>query len=171
VGATSGKLGEIGDFVLGVMERLDLGAFEISESSEGELIIVEIKGAAAQELAGGGGRTVDALQLIANQASARIYTERRRVVLDIEGNTEAREEFLTKLADRVANRALQTSRPVALDPMNSHDRRAIHVALRDREDVATISEGSGRFRQVVVVPEGSDEFEDACEQSDRANQS
>jgi spoIIIJ-associated protein len=150
---------------------MDLGSFDISESTDGELIVVEIKGEAARELTSGSGRTVDALQLIANQASARIHPERRRVVLEVEGNTEAREEFLTKLASRVASRALETGRPVALDPMNSHDRRAIHVALRDRDDVATISEGSGRFRQVVVVPEGSDEFEDACEQSDHANQS
>jgi hypothetical protein len=42
------------------------------------------------------------------------------------------------------------------------------MALRDREDVATMSEGEGRYRQVVVVPESSDEFEEAREQSERA---
>jgi spoIIIJ-associated protein len=171
VGSSVGELGEIGDFVLGVMERMDLGAFEISESSDGELIVVEVKGAATRELAGGGGRIVDALQLLTNQASARIYPDRKRVVIDIEGNAEAREEFLTKLADRVAKRALQTGRAVALDPMSGRDRRTIHVALRDRDDVVTISEGSGRFRQVVVVPEGSDEFDEALEQSEQANSS
>jgi predicted RNA-binding protein Jag len=171
VGSSTGELGEIGDFVLGVMERMDLGAFEISESSDGELIVVEVKGEATRELAGGGGRVVDALQLLTNQASARIYPDRKRVVIDIEGNAEAREEFLTKLADRVAKRALQTGRAVALDPMSGRDRRTIHVALRDRDDVVTISEGSGRFRQVVVVPEGSDEFDEALEQSEQANSS
>jgi spoIIIJ-associated protein len=87
------------------------------------------------------------------------------VVVDVEGGAEAREEFLNKLADRVAKRALQTGRAVALDPMNGRDRRAIHVALRDRDNVATMSEGAGQYRQVVVVPEGSEEFEEAREQS------
>ena len=89
-------------------------------------------------------------------------------MIDVEGDADAREEFLEKLAERVAKRALQTGRAVALDPMNGRDRRLIHMALRDREDVATMSEGEGRYRQVVVVPENSDEFEEAREQSERA---
>ena len=47
------------------------------------------------------------------------------------------------------------------------DRRLIHVALRDRDNIVTMSEGAGRYRQVVVVPEGSDEFEEAREKSEQ----
>jgi spoIIIJ-associated protein len=97
--------------------------------------------------------------------------DRQRVVIDIEGNEDAREEFLAKLAQRVAKRALETGRPVALDPMNGRDRRMIHIALRDRDDVATISEGEGRYRQVVILPEGADGFDDAREESERAGNS
>jgi len=147
---------------------MDLGPFELSESLEGEMIVLQLQGPAAKSLASGQGRTVDALQLLVNQVSARVSPERQRVVIDVEGDADAREEFLGKLAERVANRALQTGRPVALDPMNARDRRLIHLALRDRDDVATISEGEGRYRQVVVVPESSDEFEDACAQSERS---
>ena len=168
VGSVSGELGEIGQFLLGTIERMGLGAFEISESKEGEMIVLQVKGSAAQTLSSGQGRTVDALQLLVNQVSARVSPERQRVVIDVEGDADAREEFLGKLAERVAKRALQTGRPVALDPMNGRDRRLIHVALRDREDVATMSEGEGRYRQVVVVPDSSDEFEDARAQSERA---
>lgn len=168
VGTVSGELGEIGQFLLGTIERMGLGAFEISESKEGEMIVLQVEGSAAQALSSGQGRTVDALQLLVNQVSARVSPDRQRVVIDMEGDADAREEFLGKLAERVAKRALQTGRPVALDPMNGRDRRLIHVALRDREDVATMSEGEGRYRQVVVVPESSDEFEDARAQSERA---
>jgi len=168
VGSVSGELGEIGQFLLGTIERMGLGAFEISESKEGEMIVLQVKGSAAQVLSSGQGRTVDALQLLVNQVSARVSPDRQRVVIDVEGDADAREEFLGKLAERVAKRALQTGRPVALDPMNGRDRRLIHVALRDREDVATMSEGEGRYRQVVVVPDSSDEFEDARAQSERS---
>jgi spoIIIJ-associated protein len=163
-----GELGEIGQFLLGTIERMGLGPFEISESREGEMIVLQVKGTAAQTLSSGQGRTVDALQLLVNQVSARVSPDRQRVVIDVEGDADAREEFLARLAERVAKRALQTGRPVALDPMNGRDRRLIHLALRDREDVATMSEGEGRYRQVVVVPESSDEFEEARAQSERA---
>ena len=132
------------------------------------MIVLQVKGPAARELASGQGRTVDALQLLVNQLSARISSDRERVVVDVDGNADAREEFLGKLAERVAKRALQTGRAVALDPMNGRDRRMIHMALRDREDVATMSEGEGRYRQVVVVPENSDEFAEVRAQSERS---
>ena len=45
--------------------------------------------------------------------------------------------------------------------MNGRDRRTIHIALKERDDVATMSEGEGRYRQVVVVPDGADEFAEA----------
>jgi spoIIIJ-associated protein len=164
----TGELGEIGQFLLGTIERMGLGSFEISESEDGEMVVLQVKGPAGQTLSSGQGRTVDALQLLVNQVSARIGPDRQRVVVDVEGDADAREEFLGKLAERVAKRALQTGRAVALDPMNGRDRRLIHMALRDREDVATMSEGEGRYRQVVVVPENSDEFEEARAQSERA---
>jgi predicted RNA-binding protein Jag len=49
--------------------------------------------------------------------------------------------------------------------MNSRDRRIVHVALRDRDQVATMSIGSGRYRQVLVVPEGAAEYDEAVEAS------
>ncbi len=168
VGSVIGELGEIGQFLLGTIERMGLGPFEISESQEGEMVVLQVKGPAGQKLSSGQGRTVDALQLLVNQVSARFGPDRQRVVIDVEGDADAREEFLGKLADRVAKRALQTGRAVALDPMNGRDRRLIHMALRDRDDVATMSEGEGRYRQVVVVPENSDEFEEARAKSERA---
>jgi spoIIIJ-associated protein len=140
---------------------MDLGPFEISENREGDLLIFEIRGAATAELARGEGRSVDAIQLLANQAAARLSDEPPRVVVDVEGNPEARESLLSRLAERVARRARDTGRAVALDPMNGRDRRLIHLALRDDEGIATMSIGEGRYRQVVVVPEGAPEFEDA----------
>jgi len=169
VGSVTGELGEIGQFLLGTIERMGLGPFEISESKDGEMVVLQVKGPAGQTLSSGQGRTVDALQLLVNQVAARVGPDRQRVVIDVEGDADAREEFLGKLAERVAKRALQTGRAVALDPMNGRDRRLIHVALRDREDVATMSEGEGRYRQVVVVPENSDEFEEARAKSERGS--
>ncbi|MBW2400371.1 MAG: hypothetical protein JRG80_14005 [Deltaproteobacteria bacterium] len=168
VGAPRGDIGEIGRFVLGIIERMNIGPFDIAESSEGKLLAFELKGRAAEVLASGDGRPVDALQLLANQLAARDEDNPRRVVLDVEGNVDAREDFLSGLAARAAGRARKTGRAVALDPMNGRDRRSIHIALQDESDVATMSSGEGRYRQVVIVPEGAPEYEEARRESDSA---
>lgn len=165
VGTAQGKLGEVGAFLLGTIERIDVGPFQISENADGDLLVYEIRGAAAETLASGDGRTVDALQLLANQVAQQCELE-ERVVVDIEGNTTGREDFMAGLAERAARRARKTGRAVALDPMNGRDRRLIHIALRDVDDVATVSVGEGRYRQVMIAPEGTPEFERAQDESE-----
>jgi len=149
--------------VKGLVERMDLGAFEISESAENDaLVVIQVRGPAAQRLVGGEGRTVDAIQLLANQASLRASgDDAPRVVLDVEGDADQREVYLTRVAERAASRARETGRPVALEAMNPKDRRTVHVALRDADGIATMSVGEGRYRQVVVVPDNAPEYEEA----------
>ncbi|MDH5306133.1 MAG: hypothetical protein OEW02_03030, partial [Myxococcales bacterium] len=146
-------------------ERLDLGPFEIGESQEGELLVYEVRGVAARSLTGGDGRPVDALQLLVNQAAMTSEEDFKRVVLDVEGGTEAREELLTGLVGRAVRRARESGRAIALDPMSARDRRIVHVTVREYEEMATMSIGEGRYRQVVVVPKGAPEYEEALQQS------
>jgi spoIIIJ-associated protein len=160
-----GEVGEIGRFVLGAVERLDLGSFELQESREAGVVILALRGQAARALAGGDGRSVDALQVLANQAAMKNSEEAERIVLDVEGDLAARESRLGELAERAARRARETGRAIALDPMSPRDRRGIHLALRGAEGVATMSIGEGRYRQVIVVPEGAPEYEDAVQES------
>jgi spoIIIJ-associated protein len=88
-----------------------------------------------------------------------------RIVLEVEGDVEARESRLVDLAERAARRARETGRAIALDPMSGRDRRIIHLELRGAEGVATMSIGEGRYRQVVVVPAGAPEYEEAVRES------
>ena len=167
-GNAGGAIGPVGDFILGAVERMKLGSFEISESSEGDFLIYQLTGPAAEVLQSGDGRATDALQLIANQVAMRQNDDAPRIVVDVEGGGEEREQTLARLAERATKRARETGRSIALDPMNGRDRRAIHIAIRDEDDVATMSVGEGRYRQVLVVPEGAPEYEDAVAESARA---
>jgi spoIIIJ-associated protein len=171
VGTAEGSLGEIGAFVHGLVERMGRGPFTISEAREAEMIVVHLRGPAAEALTADDPRIGEAIQLLANQATLRLVAEDQeppRVVVDLEGGAESRESFLAAMAERVARRAVETGRAVALDPMNPRDRRAIHLALRGTQGVATMSRGEGRYRQVVVVPEGAPEYDEAVAQTDLA---
>ena len=164
-GTPKGDIGPIGDFLLGAVERMKLGSFEISESSEGDFLIYQLSGPAADALQSGDGRATDALQLVANQVSMRQSEDSPRIVVDVEGGGDEREQTLGRLADRAVKRAKETGRSIALDPMNGRDRRTIHIKIREEEGVATMSIGEGRYRQVLVVPEGAPEYDDAVSES------
>lgn len=163
VGTATGVLGELGTFVKGLVEKMEVGSFEISENKENEaLVVIQLRGPGAQRIVGGEGRAVDAMQLLANQASLRISgDDAPRVVLDVEGDGDQREVYLTRVAERAASRARETGRPVALEAMNPKDRRSVHVALREADGIATMSVGDGHYRQVVVVPDNAPEYEEA----------
>ena len=164
-GTPKGDVGEIGKFLIGAVERMKLGNFEIVESSEGDFLIYQLSGPAADALQAGDGRATDALQLVANQVSMRQSEDAPRIVVDVDGGGDEREETLGRLADRAVKRAKETSRSIALDPMNGRDRRTIHIKIKEIEAVATMSIGEGRYRQVLVVPEGAPEYEDAVSES------
>jgi spoIIIJ-associated protein len=168
VGTPRGPLGDVGDYVKGLIERMELGPFEIERIEQEGVEVFQITGAASAGLTTGDGRTPDAIQLLANQASARRGDDAPRIVIDVEGNEERREALLFRVAERAAARARETGRTVALDPMSPRDRRSIHVALREAGGVATLSVGEGSYRQVLVVPEGAPEYEEARSASESA---
>lgn len=104
-------------------------------------------------LIGKHGQTLDALQYLVNLAANQGLTEERvRIVLDIEGYRERREETLYRLAARLADRCCRTNQRVVLEPMNRHERKLIHLALQENHRVLTYSAGDEPFRKVVIEP-------------------
>ncbi len=167
-GTAEGELDAVGEFVLGTLERMGLGSFSIASSEEGDFAVYKLTGPAASTLSQDG-RAADALQLLANQAEMQDSDEPRRIVVDVEGAAERRDQFLSRLADRASERALESGRSIALDPMNGRDRRIVHVAVREMDKVATMSIGEGQYRQVVIVPEGAAEYEKAVQSSEQSD--
>ena len=169
-GEAEGDIGPIGEFILGVIERMELGPFGIvKETEEERFIVYQVTGTAANGLTTGDGRTPDAIQLLANQVASRTDEDPKRIIIDVEGNRGRRDDFVERVAERAARRAQDTGRTVALEPMSPRDRRIIHVALRESDGVATMSRGEGRYRQVLVVPEGAAEYEEAETASQASN--
>jgi spoIIIJ-associated protein len=63
--------------------------------------------------------------------------------------------MLRRLAKRMAEQAIQRGRTVSLEPMPPHERRIIHLALRDNPNVTTESVGEGDHRKVTIIPRRS----------------
>jgi spoIIIJ-associated protein len=75
-----------------------------------------------------------------------------KILLDCDGYRALRIEEL-KMTARVAAERVQTAgQPFKLNPMNSRERRIVHLALQEFPGVRTESVGMGEHRQVVIYP-------------------
>jgi len=100
------------------------------------------------------GQTIDAVQHLAQRIVFREGPSPVRVVVDADGYRERREESLRADAERAAEEAQRTDRPVELNPMPAAERRIVHEYLRERGGVGTHSEGDEPERRLVVSPLG-----------------
>ena len=126
-----------------------------SEDDEAQHWTLEIQGRELGALIGRRGETLAALQYITRLIASRDLERRAHIVIDVEGYKSRRETLLRRLAKRMAEQAVQRGRTVSLEPMPPHERRIIHLALRDNPDVTTESVGEGDRRKVTIVPRRS----------------
>jgi spoIIIJ-associated protein len=75
-----------------------------------------------------------------------------RLQVDVEGYRTRRERSLEQLANRMATQAVKTGRRQTLEPMPANERRIIHLALRDNDEVTTESVGEEPRRKVTIIP-------------------
>ena len=77
-----------------------------------------------------------------------------RIAFDANDYRLLRIEELRLSATTAADKVKRTGVPFRFNPMNSRERRVIHLALRNEPAVRSESLGSGPARQVVVYPSG-----------------
>lgn len=114
--------------------------------------IIDIKGEDLGVLIGPRGETLDSLQFLGRLMVAHKLHRRANFVVDVEGFRKRREQALTRLAERMAEKTRQRGEPITLEPMSAYERRIIHMTLRDVPDVYTESAGEGKQRRVRIFP-------------------
>jgi spoIIIJ-associated protein len=115
-------------------------------------VVLDVEGDDLGILIGRQGETLRDLQYITRLIVSRKVQHWVNVLVDVGGYKRRRERVLTELAQRMAERVVAEGRPVSLEPMPAHERRIVHMALRDHEFVTTESTGEGRRRKVVILP-------------------
>ncbi len=73
-----------------------------------------------------------------------------RINLDVNGYKAQRQDKLINMAQRMAERVVESGRAIILEPMAAIDRRIVHMALRDHPSVFTESLGEGSSRKVQI---------------------
>ena len=141
------------EFLLGVLERMGISA-DIDIKDETDKTVLEIQTSDTELVIGRRGVVIDALQHLVNKA---VFKEKRDekqkpIVVDSGGFRDKQIERLRTLAQRMAEKALQTKQIVELQPMSPHDRRIVHMAIAEIPGLSSRSEGEGEDRHILVVP-------------------
>ena len=146
----SEEFAAIRTFLSGLLDRMGVKAdIEISER-EGGGVNVNLSGNGMGAIIGRRGETLDAIQHLTNYVINRGSEKHTHISVDAENYRSKREESLTRLAEKMAEKAIKYKRSMALEPMNSYERHVIHTALQNYEGVTTSSTGVEPNRRVVV---------------------
>jgi spoIIIJ-associated protein len=130
--------------------RADVETEETPEDEPLKLNIVPDADYVLGTLIGRRGETLAALQLLVNLITYKQTGERERIIIDVEGYRARREDNLRSMAERIAQQVRSSGRPVMLEAMPPNERRIVHIALADYQDISTESTGEGDARRVVV---------------------
>jgi len=103
-------------------------------------------------LIGKGGRTIDALSMIAKQYIHNEIGTNFRFILDVGEYKAKQQKNIEYLAKKIAREVAKTKIEAKLDPMNSYERRLVHSILSDNDKVYTESIGEEPNRAVVIKP-------------------
>jgi len=115
-------------------------------------ILVDFTGPDSPMLLDRGGELLRALELLALEMLRLPSGEHEKISFDCQNHRSLRIQELRTAATVAAEKVRSTGTPYQFSPMSSRERRIVHLALRDAEDLLTQSEGEGSRRCLVVYP-------------------
>ena len=143
---------------------LDLADFDLDfDISEGETLhpdfenpdlLVRFSGPDVELLLANKAELLLALEHLTMEALRMAPEEHSRLCFDANDHRLLRIQELRLSAEAAAERVKKTGVPFHFSPMNSRERRILHLAMRGETQVRSESVGEGPIRQVVVVPAG-----------------
>lgn len=158
-----GQLSEVEQFATSCLENLlkfmgieatvtQRYAPELVEGDEAPPLVLDIMGGDLGILIGRQSETLQALQFMVRTMVSKQTNRWHSIMIDVESYRARRRSSLQRLAERMAERAVSSGKKVVLEAMPAHERRIIHITLRDHPAVITKSVGSDDNRKVTIIP-------------------
>jgi spoIIIJ-associated protein len=115
-------------------------------------ILVEFSGPDSGLVLERGAELLRALELLAMESLRLPGNEHEKICFDCMNHRALRLQELRMAATVAAERVRKSGVPYRFAPMSSRERRIVHLALREYDDLQTASEGEGGRRFVVLSP-------------------
>ncbi|OGP89156.1 MAG: hypothetical protein A2157_11070 [Deltaproteobacteria bacterium RBG_16_47_11] len=137
--------------MLGLLQRMGIETQVEGSIREGDLYL-EVKGDEEGILIGKHGRTLESLQLLINRMVNKQVKKPFRIILDIADYKKRRTDSLKKMASRLGENAKRTGSAITVGPFSAHDRRIIHMTLKEDPSLTTESLGEGEWKKIKITP-------------------
>jgi spoIIIJ-associated protein len=139
------------ELMMGLLERMEINTVLEGFLREGD-IYLEVSGDKRGILIGKHGHTLESLQFLINRMVNKRLKEPVRVILDINDYRKRRADNLKKMAVRLGEKVKTVGHGLTIGPFNAHDRRIIHIALKEDPFLRTESLGEGETKKIKIIP-------------------
>jgi spoIIIJ-associated protein len=107
-------------------------------------------------LIGRRGETLASIQHVVNRIFTSKTGRHSKVTIDVGGYVKRKHRLLIEKAHKIAERVRKTRKDFDFEPLKAADRRIIHLAVAEFNDVTTYTIGDGLLRKVVITPKSND---------------
>jgi len=143
-------------FIRGLLDAFGLEG-EVTTRIDDRVLYLDVSGEQTEALVGPKGSVMYSVLELSRTVVQRKTYGAPRMRIDIAGYAERRREALKIYAGKLAAQVLEDEEEVMLEPMNAADRKVVHDAIAEIDDVRSYSEGEDPRRAVVVAYSGGDE--------------
>jgi spoIIIJ-associated protein len=144
---------ELRTFCADICSRITGTPVEVKASLQGDRLRMDIQNEQISQILGENSKLAESLEHLLRKKPRHLKQELPfRVFIDAGNSRRGREEELAAVAKEMAEKVVETQRPVVLNYQSSYDRRIIHTTLEGDERVFTKSIGSGSNRKLMVLP-------------------
>ena len=138
------------DYLTPIFKLMGVEDFSFTAVKKGEATILRVTGEHMGALIGRRGETMESLSYLASLVINRMEGPYVKLGLDVGGYRNKREDDLSALAKRIAERVIRTGCYYEMEPMNPYERHIIHTAVAEIEGVRSESKGEGPNRHIVI---------------------
>lgn len=96
--------------------------------------------------------TLDSFQLILALMINNRRSQPRRILLDVNGYRQEREQQILAQANALAQEVLATGVAKPMPPLSPTERRLVHLYFKDHDQITTYSQGEGLNRRLFLSP-------------------
>ncbi len=125
---------------------------DLVEVGETPPLVLDITGGDLGILIGRRSETLQALQDMVRLMVSKELNTWLPIMVDVEAYRVRRRQSLRQMAEKMAERVTVSRKKMVLEAMPAHERRIIHITLRDHPAVTTKSVGSDDNRKVTIIP-------------------
>jgi spoIIIJ-associated protein len=147
----NGSLEKLKDILENIVKEIDANA-TVKVNTDEEEPVLNIIGDGGGIFIGKKGMTLTALQFVLNKIRLNKLNDLPHVTVDSESYRSRHKNSLIALSKRLSEKAKKRGAPESTNPLNSSDRRIVHMEMKKDPELTTWSKGEGNLKRVIIAP-------------------